>query len=392
VNANGLIVGFNPPDKLVGPGEKGIFYWYAGTVISDDAGKKIVKATPIEFGATNLVAADQLIQPQFGMVGALIIEPVGSTWVEDVNTRAAATVTTPDKTSFREFVVIDQNMVANSASPNSPLNALAGGVVGAINFRSEPFPGIRNSPSNAQNLPQPAPQGYSQAFSNSLFNPPADPETPVFVASAGMPTRFRLVIPSTTTSNAIVAPPVFIVHGHNWEEEPYTHGSTKIGNNRLSEHFGAVQGGPNQKFDLVFPSAGGSDKVPGDYLYTTYQTAGVLGTWGLFRVTKDKVAIDKAQLIGGALVARGSIQPATANGNGQLPKQLQAYAADASHGAFALGKADVSSDGRWSLQVSTDLKPPATIQMTEVGENGETGATAVANIDAVRPALTSISK
>jgi hypothetical protein len=390
VNANGLIVGFNPQDKLVAPGQFQDFYWYAGDVITDETGKKIVKKTPIEFGATNLVAADQLIQPQFGMVGALIIEPEGSTWVEDVTSRAAATVTTRDKNSFRDFVVVDQNMVADSNDPVSPLKVAAGGVVGAINYRSEPFT-IRSIP-NKTKLPQPAPQGFSQAFSNSLFDPPADPETPVFVASAGMPTRFRLVIPSTTTSNAIIAPPVFIVHGHNWQEEPYTDRSTKIGHNRLSEHFGATQGGPNQKFDLVFPSAGGVDKVPGDYLYTTYQTAGVLGTWGLFRVTKDKVAIEKAQLIGGALLARGSIQAATENGNGQLPKQLQAYAADASHGAFAVGKAEVASDGKWSLQVSTDLKAPATIQVIEVGENGEKGATAVAKIDEVRPALTSSSK
>jgi hypothetical protein len=390
VKANGLVVGFNPKDKLVAPGQSQDFYWYAGEVTSDETGKKIVKTTPIEFGATNLVAADQLIQPQFGMVGALIIEPEGSTWVEDINTRAAATVTSGNK-SFRDFVVVDQNMVANSNDPNSPLNAVAGGVVGAINFRSEPFT-IRNRPSNAQDLPQPAPQGFSQAFSNSLFNPPADPETPVFVASAGMPTRFRLVIPSTTTSNGIVAPPVFIVHGHNWQEEPYIDRSTKIGDNRLSEHFGAAQGGPNQKFDLLFPSAGGADKVPGDYLYTTYQTAGVLGTWGLFRVTKDKVAIEKAQLIGSQLLASGSIQAATAQGAGQLPKQLQAFGADAAHPGFALGKVDVSLDGKWTLQVHTDLRPPATIQVTEVGANGKTQATAAAKVDDGQPRLTTVSQ
>jgi manganese oxidase len=200
-----------------------------------------------------------------------------------------------------------------------------------------------------------------------------------------------LVIPSTTTSNAIVAPPVFIVHGHNWQEEPYKDRSTKLGDNRLSEHFGAAQGGPNQKFDLLLPSAGGSDKVPGDYLYTTYQTAGVLGTWGLFRVTKDKVAIEKAQLIGSELLASGSIQAATAQGTSQLPKQLQALGADAAHLAILLGKVDVASDGKWSLQVQTDLRPPATIQVSEVGENGETGATAAAKIDDVQPTLTTIS-
>jgi hypothetical protein len=331
------------------------------------------------------------------MVGALIIEPEGSTWVEDINTRAAATVTKRDQTTFREFVVIDQNMVGNSGGSDGPLRSLqtvTKSAVGAINFRSEPFNVVRGfSPS--ENV-QP-PLGYAEAFSNQLLKdmlgrPAADPQTPVFVAPAGSPVRFRLLVPSTSTSNAIGAAPVFIVHGHNWQEEPYTHGSTKIGNNPLSEHFGAIQAGPNQKFDLLFDSAGGSDKVPGDYLYDTYQTGGRLGTWGLFRVTKDKVAIEKAQLIGGTLVARGSIQAATANGAGQLPKRLQAFAADALHGAFALGNADVTSGGKWSLQVSTDLKAPATIQVTEVGENGETGATAVAKIDELRPALTSSSR
>jgi hypothetical protein len=281
VAANGLLVGFNPKDKLVGPWQAKDFYWYAGGIRTDRAGTRIEEATPIEFGATNLLGTDQLIQPQFGMVGALIIEPEESYWVEGVTTRAVAAVTERNGTKFREFVVIDQNMVANSADSNSTLNQIAGNVVGAINFRSEPFT-VRAKPNNAQILPQDPPQGYAQAFSDSMFSPPSDPVTPVFVAPAGMPIRFRLVVPSTTTSNAIMPAPVFIVHGHNWQEEPYSDNGIKIGDNPLSEHFGAVEAGPNQKFDLLFRSAGGSDKVPGDYLYDTYQTGGVLGTWGIF--------------------------------------------------------------------------------------------------------------
>ena len=370
VNANGLIVGFNPKSKLVAPGQAQDFYWYAGEVVSGRSGTKIEQATPIEFGATNLVGADQMIQPQFGMVGALIVEPEESSWVEGITTRAAATVTKADGTSFREFVVIDQNMVANSTATNT---------FGAINFRSEPFT-TRALPNNAQILPQAPPQGYSQAFSNSLYNPPADPQTPIFVAPAGVPTRFRLVVPSTTTSNGIMPPPVFIVHGHNWQEEPYVDGGTQIGDNRLSEHVGSTEAGPNQKFDVLFASAGGSDKVPGDYLYDTYQTGGVLGTWGLFRVTKQAVVIEKAQLLQNYLTASGSIQSVTANGTGQSPKQLQILAADASHGGIELGKAEVDSDGKWSFRAKTDLKEPATIQVTAVGDNGDRGATTFGKI------------
>ncbi len=381
LNANGLIVGFNPQDKLVMPGKAGEFYWYAGEVTGDEAAKQVEKATPIEFGATNLVAADQLIQPQFGMVGALIIEPEESSWIEDISSRASATVTKRDGTSFREFVVVEQNMVANSANSASSLFQLNGNsVVGAINYRSEPFI-VRAKPLNAKFLPQLAPQGFSQAFSNSLFNPPADPETPVFVAPAGMPTRFRLVIPSTVTSNAIIAPPVFVVHGHNWQEEPYTHGSTRIGDNRLSESFGAIQGGPNQKFDLLFDSAGGSDQVAGDYLYDTYQTGGLLGTWGLFRVTNEEVVIKNVQLTEGSLALSGLIQTAKSSDLEKIPKQLKILASDGSHARIDLGEAEVDSDGKWFFQTSkTDLKKPVRVQVTAINRNGNLGATTVTEI------------
>ena len=385
VNANGLIVGFNPADKLVVPGKPQDFYWYAGKVTADDTGKRIVKAVPIEFGGTNLVAADQLIQPQFGMVGALIVEPERSSWAEDISTRAAATVTKRDGARFREFVVVDQNMFANSNSTSAEsLNNLNqanfGGVVGAVNFRSEPFP-FRSSASNAQSLPHAAPQGFSQAFSNSLFSKPADPITPVFVAPAGMATRFRLVVPSTSTSNAIGAPPVFIVHGHNWQEEPYTDDSRRIGNNRLSSYLGAIEAGPNQKFDLLFDSAGGADKVPGDYLYDTYQTGGAVGTWGVFRVTKEEVVIEKAQLTENSLTASGLIRSVTSNGDGKPPKQLKIFAADTSNARIELGEAQVDAEGKWSFQTSkTDLNKPATVQVTALTENGNPGATAVTEI------------
>jgi hypothetical protein len=311
IKANGLIVGFNPTDKLVSPGPAASpapspacsplpcqnYYWYAGEVKQDETGA--IKATPIEFGATNLTSADPVLQSQFGMVGALIIEPEGSTWVEDANpkTYASATVKTPGGDSFREFVVINQNMVANSANPNSPLEVLAGSIVGAINYRSEPF-GLRQPPPTVANpKPPPAvparlplPQGFSAIFSNQSANPPGDPVTPIFVAAAGTPVRFRLLVPGTTTSNAVTAGPVFMVQGHPWQEEPYIADSTKIGFNPLSETQGAQQAGVGQKFDLLLPSAGGQNRIPGDYLYTTYQTAGIAGTWGLFRVTPAAVA------------------------------------------------------------------------------------------------------
>lgn len=381
IRSNGLVVGFNPTSQLVSPGASQTFYWYAGELEPDATGQKVARARPVEFGATNLLAGDQLLQPQFGLVGALIVEPAGSTWTEDVTTRASATVTKADGGQFRDFVVIDQNIVANSNSAVSPLNQAATNVVGAINFRSEPFT-IRSLV--GKSLPHPDAQGFARAFSDSLYKPAADPQTPVFVAPAGMPTRFRLLVPSTTTNNEIIAPPVFIVHGHNWQEEPYTDGSTRIGNNPLSEHFGAIQAGPNQKFDLVFDSAGGAAKVAGDYLYTTYQTAGVLGTWGLFRVTNQEIRIDTADLSGSSLRACGTIRIVTPSGTDPLPKQLQVLASDDANAQVSLGTVNVGPDGAWSLQATTNLKAPVRIQVSATLESYAQPSTPLAGATAVR--------
>jgi hypothetical protein len=379
IKANGLLVGFNPPDQLVAPGKQAEFYWYAGELKQKGKG---FEAKPIEFGGTNLTSADPLLQSQFGMVGALIIEPEGSTWVEDANSRASADVKTPGGHDFREFVVIDQNMVANSKSPKNPL-----GGIGTVNYRSEPFssrgpvPSTSPSPGVPPALPQPAPEGYSQAYSNAINKPPSDPETPIFTAAAGTPVRFRLLIPGTSTSNALtMAPPVFMVHGHPWQEEPYTDDSAKIGFNRLSETQGAQQGGVGQKFDLLFPSAGGANRVPGDYLYTTYQTAKDTGTWGLFRVTAAKVAIEKAVLENGFAQASGVVKPAM--DGAPLPKQLRACLTTDAGARIDLGTTPVAADGRWTLKVASDFSAPARIQVTAIGENGQAGASATVTITA----------
>ena len=64
----------------------------------------------------------------------------------------------PGGSDFREFVVIDQNMVANNTV----------NYVGAINYRSEPF-GLRGpkpQPTTPPKLPKGPTEGYSQAYSN----------------------------------------------------------------------------------------------------------------------------------------------------------------------------------------------------------------------------------
>jgi hypothetical protein len=391
IKANGLLVGFNPPDALVPPVQqkkpadlKSIeLYWYAGELKPNGAG---FEAIPIEFGATNLTPADPMIQSQFGMVGALIVEPEGSTWAEDKTpkkTYASATVTVPGGSDFREFVVIDQNMVANNTVKGRSASGQDVIVGGAINYCSEPF-GLRGptpQPADPPILPKGPPEGYSQAYSNTILQPdppPNDPETPIFKADAGTPVRFRLLIPGMEISDSLTPSPVFMVHGHPWQEEPYINDSTKLGFNPLSETQGAQQAGQAQKFDLLFPSAGGQNKISGDYLYTTYQTANKAGTWGLFRVTAAGVTIEKAVLEDGFAQASGVIKPAT--DGAPLPKQVRACLLTDAGGVIELGTTSVGADGRWTFKVASDLSAPARIQVTVIEENGQAGATATATI------------
>ena len=81
---------------------------------------------------------------------------------------------------------------------------------------------------------------------------------------------------------------VFNLHGHFWQDEPYTNNSKSIGNNSLSEVKGAVYGiGPSSHYEVIpLNGAGGARRVVGDYLYRTqesFQFDG--GIWGIFRVT-----------------------------------------------------------------------------------------------------------
>ena len=88
LNSDGKNVGFNP-NQTVGPGGVVRYQWYAGDVVIN--GNQRI-ATPIEFGATNLISSDPIKHSNKGAIGSLIIEPQGATWVEDPDSRAQATV------------------------------------------------------------------------------------------------------------------------------------------------------------------------------------------------------------------------------------------------------------------------------------------------------------
>jgi hypothetical protein len=289
---DGMNVGTNSV-QTVSPGSIGAAYtWYAGDLARDPATNNLI-ATPVEFGAVNLLPADSIKQSGKGLGAALIIEPQGATWTTDPTTRAAATVTTSAGT-FREFVVFTQNDINLRDRNGNPICPIEGGIpcrgaedsedTGnmAINYRSEPM-WFRLGFNPGAPFEQTRDVDMTNAVSNSQVG--GDPATPVFTARAGTPVRFRLVDPGGHARAG-----VFNLHGHVWQREPYLAGtvaSQVIGNNPVSEYRGAQEGlGAVNHFDIVPQNgAGGAFRVPGDYLFrdqASFQLDG--GRWGLLRV------------------------------------------------------------------------------------------------------------
>jgi hypothetical protein len=285
VNSDGKNVGFNP-NQTAGPGGVVRYRWYAGDLQINGTQRV---ATPIEFGATNLISSDPIKHSNKGAVGSLIIEPLGSSWIEDAGSRAQATVTKPDGTSFREFVLQFQTDINMRFADGSPVPNLGGpngaedpedSAQKALNYRTEPiWKRMNYAPQTDFTVTRTF--DYTNVLTNALVG--GDPQTPVFTARAGQLVRFRILNAAGSSRNN-----VFALHGHFWQDEPFTSRSTVIGDNPLSEVKGATFGvGPSSAYE-VNPTngAGGARLVTGDYLYRTmesFQFDG--GLWGIFRVT-----------------------------------------------------------------------------------------------------------
>ncbi|HEY9284061.1 MAG TPA: hypothetical protein VIP46_11465, partial [Pyrinomonadaceae bacterium] len=324
--SNGMNVGHNNV-QTVKPGHSGSYQWYAGGITIDNSnpaspGRWV--ANPIEFGAVTLSSSDPIKHSNKGAVGALIIEPQGSTWPEyemilnpdlssgsrELWTRSQVTVTKPDGTTFRDFALIFQNDVNLRYADGSPVKNTAEAEDAedsgqkAFNYRTEPmwkrmdfapethlscgwWDEFGNPRGERDEFGNPVTECTNQKdFTNSLSNQKVggeDPVTPIFTARAGEQVRFRVLHPAGHARNS-----VFQVHGHIWEEEPYTNNSSVLGSNPLSEWKGSQYGiGPGSHFDMMPKhGAGGALRVPGDYLYRdqgSFPFSG--GLWGIFRVT-----------------------------------------------------------------------------------------------------------
>ncbi|MFI3221078.1 MAG: hypothetical protein QX189_18475 [Methylococcales bacterium] len=298
LTSSGLNIGFNPSLWTAGtpaaaaPGKTVSYKWYAGREILKKDPKiknnpERRTAEPVEYGAVNLMPSDRIKQTSKGAIAALIIEPLGSTWVEDANSRASATVKSrvlwQTKANgagyFREHVLIFQDdlnlqqngaAVPNTAESEDPEDSGQK----AFNYKTEPlWARMGFAPETSLSLT------HNEDFSNVLKG---SSETPIFKSKAGDPVRLRVLHPGGHARNH-----VFQLHGHGWQEVSFTNNSTVMGKNNWSEWMGSEAGiGAGSHLNLLLTNgAGGYYGTKGDYLYrdqASFQFDN--GLWGIFRV------------------------------------------------------------------------------------------------------------
>jgi hypothetical protein len=298
---NGVNVGKNTYTVQTAGSNRSFRYrWYAGDLKLQADGTLV--ATPVEFGAVNLIPTDVIKHSHKGLVGALIVEPLGATWPAQPEidprtnrkTRTSATVTVGSKT-FRDLVVVEQTDVQLRDAANSPICPVGGGNPcegpedsedsgnKAINYRSEPF-WFRMGYAPGLPFEQTRDFDFTDVLANAQVG--GDPATPVFTAQPGQEVRFRVLQSGGHARNN-----VFALHGHAWQKHPYANGtvpSQSIGDNPVSEVFGAQAGhGPSNHFDMILSGgAGGEYGVQGDYLFRDQASIHFdAGVWGILRVT-----------------------------------------------------------------------------------------------------------
>ncbi len=267
---DGMPVGRNrATGQMAAPGATVTYTWYAGDIGGKPSnGSVALVGTPVEFGGSNLTPADLIKQSGKGMVGATVVLPANSRFVENTlvadrqdgvgtrATRAQATVCpagtaacTPTLTgAFRDFSLMLSKMGNHYYKDGYPVEHINGEGVGipedsadtgnlSLNYAAEPLwfrfgllPSAPFGPVGA--APMLAGINYAQvpnshqAYSNTLLTPTVtcdannvctgDPETPVFQATAGKPARIHITSPRGAKRGS-----TFSLHGHVWQRDPY---------------------------------------------------------------------------------------------------------------------------------------------------------------------------
>jgi plastocyanin len=227
----------------------------------------------------------------------------------------------------------------------------------AVNYRTEPLSYRFPDDDWLQNITAKVPGGISRALTDELVQ--ADPQTPVFAAGRGIPVRMRMFHPAGSNEQVIS------LHGHFWQEEPYSDNSARIGHNPLSQAFGARDTfGANASFDMVLNHAGGVFGVPGDYLFRTFIGNDFLfGMWGLMRVGeehKDIVRVTRFEEVepagGGKRIIVTGINTVNTD-TGEMAPQVDVFSGTGP-GKTKLGTVQLNQqNGMWSAEFSVAALP-----------------------------------
>jgi len=341
---DGAVVGSNPPGLgNVPPGGNTTYTWYAGDLQAVLTGRQFtIVATPVEFGGSNLQPADKVKQGAKSLVGSLVVEPAGSTWVQDfqvfdhqsgAGTRATRAQAKLNGDTARDFSIVLTKGNTHYYADGTPVEHINGEGVGipedsqeasgmAVNYGIEPawfrFGILPQAPFGRGHGAGTAYGDIANAgdyYSNALAVPglggqQGDPVTPVLQAKAGQATRIHITNPYGTTRGS-----TFTLHGHVWQRDPYIClnatgtapkvkdglagrcattdvGSVALGVNPLAfATAGQESWNAPSHFDVylpasgAWPGAGGDNAVAGDYLFRDHASFGnASGVWGILRV------------------------------------------------------------------------------------------------------------
>lgn len=234
-------------------------------------------------------------QTAHGLYGAVVVEPLGSRWLDPLSgagatTGWAAVVAPPGRPAFREFVLYYAEVGDETFQPldrrGVPLpqaESLSGSyrpAARAVNYRSEPFyDRLLYTQQRGGRVDD------SLAYSSYSYG---DPATPMLRSYLGDPVKQRVVNAGTETAH------VHHVHGGatRWRRA----GSAETGATGLTKRPELLPGrsertdsqtlGPSETVDLQDEcGAGGCQQSVGDFLYHCHVAQHYFaGMWGLWRV------------------------------------------------------------------------------------------------------------
>jgi FtsP/CotA-like multicopper oxidase with cupredoxin domain len=258
----GIPVGQNG-DVTVAPGANRTYRWHADR----------------EVGAAHLMSyADPDDDALSGLYGALVIEPVGSSF--SAATGPSAALTLAGGSTAKEHVLLYASTDADFESSVMPYLIDVRGHT-TVNYRSESLNdrvggvGTHSCQNDPETCTEPTLGGLQQSRveTRNPANPHAlsstahgDPETPIVTATAGG----RLVLRALGGAGDQLQ--VHVLDGHWWLRDPANGASNLVSAETL---------GPGEASNAWITVGG-----PGDYLWGTHRDAFLeAGAWGLLRVT-----------------------------------------------------------------------------------------------------------